>query len=221
MIIGRNDGQIYLGRSLNGSWNVYPDRVNVDLNRTILYVEQQFGATVNSVWLFGKGAEGQARVMQAAVKLPVHLSPVQPNPFYWNAEALKLSNTDTNNLVSAEMLQAPHRRLMLRVTGLIIGAAALGIVIGLLVLWHGIRRIRRNLEPGQDQAEFAETLQIAGDEDEAHRLLQRHLERTLTATSAMLRAPLRPSPALTSATIPVPISPSTAVKGARPASANS
>jgi diguanylate cyclase (GGDEF)-like protein len=71
-----------------------------------------------------------------------------------------------------------------RVTGLIAGAAALGIVIGLLVLWHGIRRIRRNLEPGQDQAEFAETLQIAGDEDEAHRLLQRHLERTLPATSA-------------------------------------
>ena len=69
-------------------------------------------------------------------------------------------------------------------TGLIIGAAALGIVIGLLVLWHGIRRIRRNLEPGQDQAEFAETLQIAGDEDEAHQLLQRHLERTLPATSA-------------------------------------
>ena len=73
-----------------------------------------------------------------------------------------------------------------RVTGLIVAVAALGIVIGLLVLWHGIRRIRRNLEPGQDQAEFAETLQIAGDEDEAHRLLQRHLERTLPATSAVV-----------------------------------
>lgn len=73
-----------------------------------------------------------------------------------------------------------------RATGLITGAAALGIVIGLLVLWHGIRRIRRSLEPGQDQAEFAETLQIAGDEDEAHRLLQRHLERTLPATSAVV-----------------------------------
>ena len=83
--------------------------------------------------------------------------------------------------------QADHRDASAgaaRVTGLITGAAALGIVIGLLVLWHGIRRIRRNLEPGQDQAEFAETLQIAGDEDEAHRLLQRHLERTLPTTSA-------------------------------------
>ena len=85
--------------------------------------------------------------------------------------------------------QADHRDASAgaaRTTGLIIGAAALGIVIGLLVLWHGIRRIRRNLEPGQDQAEFAETLQIAGDEDEAHRLLQRHLERTLPATSAVV-----------------------------------
>jgi len=85
--------------------------------------------------------------------------------------------------------QADHRDASAgaaRAIGLITGAAVLGIVIGLLVLWHGIRRIRRNLEPGQDQAEFAETLQIAGDEDEAHRLLQRHLERTLPATSAVV-----------------------------------
>ena len=59
-------------------------------------------------------------------------------------------------------------------------------MIGLLVLWHGFRRIRRNLEPGQDQAEFADTLQIANDEDEAHQLLQRHLERTLPATTAVV-----------------------------------
>jgi len=44
-------------------------------------------------------------------------------------------------------------------TSLIAGAAAGGIVIGVIFLGHGIRRIRRNLEPGQDQAEFADTLQ--------------------------------------------------------------
>ena len=71
-------------------------------------------------------------------------------------------------------------------TGLILGAAVGGIVIGALVLWHGFRRIRRNLEPGQDQAEFADTLQLANDEDEAHRLLQRHLERALPATAAVV-----------------------------------
>jgi diguanylate cyclase (GGDEF)-like protein len=64
------------------------------------------------------------------------------------------------------------------VVGLSLGVAAGGIVIGALVLWLGFRRIRRNLEPGQDQAEFADVLQTANGEDEAHQLLQRHLERT-------------------------------------------
>jgi hypothetical protein len=59
-------------------------------------------------------------------------------------------------------------------------------VLGLLLLLLGVRRIRRALEPGQDQAEFADTLQIATDEDEAHRLLQRHLERILAPTTAVV-----------------------------------
>ena len=71
-------------------------------------------------------------------------------------------------------------------TGVLIGAAVLGLVIGLGFLRLGTGRIRRNLVPSQDQAEFADTLQIASDEDEAHRLLQRHLERTLPATSAVV-----------------------------------
>ncbi len=73
-----------------------------------------------------------------------------------------------------------------RTTGFIAGAAVLGIIIGVLLLLSGIRRIHRNLEPGQDQAEFADILQIAKDEDEAHQLLQRHLERTLAATTAVV-----------------------------------
>jgi len=73
-----------------------------------------------------------------------------------------------------------------RAIGLIGGAAVLGLTLGAVFLIHGIRRIRASLEPSQDQAEFADTLQIAGDEDEAHGLLQRHLERTLPATSAVV-----------------------------------
>jgi diguanylate cyclase (GGDEF)-like protein len=71
-------------------------------------------------------------------------------------------------------------------TGLLIGVGILGIAVGVLFLRLGVGRIRRNLAPSEDQAEFADTLQIANDEDEAHRLLQRHLERTLTATSAVV-----------------------------------
>jgi diguanylate cyclase (GGDEF)-like protein len=73
-----------------------------------------------------------------------------------------------------------------RTVGFIVGAAVLGLAVGVLLLLSGLRRIRRSLEPGQDQAEFADTLQVANDEDEAHQLLQRHLERSFTATTAVV-----------------------------------
>jgi len=69
---------------------------------------------------------------------------------------------------------------------LVLGAAAFGIVIGVLLLLSGICRIHTSLEPSQDQAEFADTLQIANDEEEAHRLLKHHLERSLAATTAVV-----------------------------------
>ena len=46
--------------------------------------------------------------------------------------------------------------------------------------WAGTRFMRRVLEPAQDQVEFADTLQLAENETEAHRLLQVHLERSVT-----------------------------------------
>jgi diguanylate cyclase (GGDEF)-like protein len=100
-------------------------------------------------------------------------------------------STHLNGLLLTERRDAHQDHLAAsasaaRTTWLIIGVAGLGIVIGVLLMLSGIRRIRRNLEPGQDQAEFADTLQLASDEDEAHLLLQRHLERTLAATGAVV-----------------------------------
>jgi diguanylate cyclase (GGDEF)-like protein len=69
---------------------------------------------------------------------------------------------------------------------LVVGVAVAGIVAGVFLLLRGVWRIRRALEPGQDQAEFAENLQIASDEDEAHLLLQRYLERILAPTTAVV-----------------------------------
>jgi len=62
--------------------------------------------------------------------------------------------------------------------------AVAGLLAGGFLLYRGIRRIRQALQPGQDQEEFAETLQIASDEDEAHELLERYLERILAPDTA-------------------------------------
>jgi diguanylate cyclase (GGDEF)-like protein len=66
-----------------------------------------------------------------------------------------------------------------RTIWIVVGVAVAGLLAGGFLLYNGIRRIRQALQPGQDQEEFADTLQIANDEDEAHELLQRYLERIL------------------------------------------
>jgi hypothetical protein len=125
VVIGRNDGQIYLGRTLSNSWNHHPERVVLDLNRTILYVKQQFGATVNSLWLFGAGSHVHVPVMQSLVRTPVKASPVEATPFYWNENALKLPFKEDSNLISAEVQQAPKRRLLFQVIAFVVVFLAL------------------------------------------------------------------------------------------------
>jgi diguanylate cyclase (GGDEF)-like protein len=66
-----------------------------------------------------------------------------------------------------------------RMIWIVVGVAVAGLLGGGFLLYNGIRRIRQALRPGQDQEEFADTLQIANDEGEAHELLQRYLERIL------------------------------------------
>ena len=132
VVIGRKDGQIYLGRTLSNSWIAHADRVGVDINRTILYVKQQFGATVSTVWLFGAAAQNQLRPLQVSLKLPVRLSPVEPSPFYWNQEALKIPADDTSNLISSEELEAPRRRVLMRATSVFVGLMALVALVSAL-----------------------------------------------------------------------------------------
>jgi hypothetical protein len=130
VVIGRKDGRVCLGRVLHTSWNLQPDRVAVDLTRTIGFAEQQTGATVTSAWMFGPGAPARLPEMQALLKLPARSSPVECQPFYWAEQAAKHSAKGDGDLVSLEAREAPQRRKFLRVTGvvlLILFLASLGI----------------------------------------------------------------------------------------------
>jgi hypothetical protein len=132
IVIGRNDGRVCLARTLQFNWSTQPERVQVDLTRSIGFAEQQSGLTVRSVWLFGKDAEGQVPVLGELLKLPVQLSPVVWTPHYWAEQAGRLPEREDGNLVSMETRQAPQRRRLLTATGVLlflllasaIGAAA-------------------------------------------------------------------------------------------------
>jgi diguanylate cyclase (GGDEF)-like protein len=69
---------------------------------------------------------------------------------------------------------------------------AIGIATALVILIHvglaafGSRKLRRAMEPEHEQAEFANTLQLAEDEYEGYQLLQRHLERSMPSGSVTI-----------------------------------
>ncbi len=75
--------------------------------------------------------------------------------------------------------QAHSSAVSTRIMWGIVAAVGLAVLASIGLGWTGSRRLRRAVEPAQDQVEFADTLQLAEDEDEAHQLLQRHLERSV------------------------------------------
>ncbi|HZN13142.1 MAG TPA: GGDEF domain-containing protein [Acidimicrobiales bacterium] len=70
------------------------------------------------------------------------------------------------------------------VIAIVLAAAVVGILAALLLV---TRRLLPNMLSGEEtQVEFADTLQLAEDEEEAHDLLKRHLERALPGTDAVV-----------------------------------
>lgn len=87
---------------------------------------------------------------------------------------------------AAQSDQTNSESLGRRVRWNVVAVAGLAVIAAAGLAWAGGRVLRRALEPAQDQVEFADTLQLAEDETEAHHLLQRHLERTVAGSTATI-----------------------------------
>ena len=81
----------------------------------------------------------------------------------------------------AQASAASGRTTWAIVTAVLVLVSAAGALV-----WFGRRAVRRAVEPARDQAVFADTLQLAKDEEETHRLLQRHLERSIPDSTAVV-----------------------------------
>jgi hypothetical protein len=124
VVVGRKDGRVCVGRVVRANWISEAERVGVDLTRSIGFAEQQSGLTVNSVWLFGAGASAQVGRMEALLKLPVKLSPVDYSPLYWAEQAAALPEPEDGNLISVATQQAPQRRRFLTLTTMLLCVVA-------------------------------------------------------------------------------------------------
>jgi Tfp pilus assembly protein PilN len=118
MVAGTGEGKIYLARTLSGNWNGEIERLAVDLNRTVLFVNQQYSVTINKgLWVFGPNVDQKCEALENIIPLPVEESPVEYDPFYWATQAVKLRPETAPNLISRELRQAPQRRVFASVVG--------------------------------------------------------------------------------------------------------
>ena len=141
VVIGRRDGQLLLVRTLPNTWNGSVERLAVDLNRTILFLSQQYSVTINDgVWLFGPGAREQAQALQGQIQLPVSVSPVEYQPCYWATDALKLRPGRNPNFLSQALQKAPQRRVYAKV---IWAGAALLVLLATAASVFALRQARQ------------------------------------------------------------------------------
>lgn len=140
VVVGRVDGRVLLSRALPAAGAGHLDRLAVDLKRTVLFVNQQFGVPVSSLWLFGPEAAAQGPALRAQLDLPVQPSPTPWTADYWAAQLLRLQPAQTQNLITREQQQAPQRRVLATVSGVLTLLLLLGAVGASVVLRNVLRR---------------------------------------------------------------------------------
>jgi hypothetical protein len=111
LVVGRGDGQPAFARRFSGSWQADAVRVAVEINRSIIYSRQRWGATPGTVRLFGNaGVVSEVRARCGEGK-EVSIQPLRVPEWLLDAGALPVR--DSGNLV-LRRLRHRHRHEWLR-----------------------------------------------------------------------------------------------------------
>jgi hypothetical protein len=81
------------------------------INRSTVFLRQQFGTDISRIWLTGAAAPEIANLIQEEAGMPVDHSPAYPQSF-WAEKAASIHPETEANLVNRELRSAPRRRMM-------------------------------------------------------------------------------------------------------------
>lgn len=126
VVVGGRDRTLFLARFLRCSWGDSGERLNSELNRSTIFLRQQYGKDIDGIWLAGDGANEHAVQMRSVKdgpeeELQVSVCPTELTPYYWAEQMLQFDPEDVSNLICREQRDAPKRKLFIRITGAVIG----------------------------------------------------------------------------------------------------
>jgi len=135
VMVAKVSGQLILARTILASWSADPARIGIEINRSRLYAKQQFGTTVEKIWLLGQNNASTAEVSgKCGADKQVMVLPTEP--VEWLQSVAKLSPQQPINLVSGYLKQKRRQRILRRC---VVGACWAGLVYFLMGAWTSDR----------------------------------------------------------------------------------
>ncbi len=192
-VAGGEDGIPLLTRHLAPvqDWIPLGERVGTEVNRTIMFINQQINLPIPQIWFLGEDERLTLEEVQAHVATPMVPCPVSPDWKYWLWVGATLPMNLPTNFTPLHVRRAPMKKMLANTAAAVI-AVFLAIGIGATGAIEG--NLAKNQERNQRLASQEKAL------DQEHRHWQRQLvsvqskrqwAQTLTEnTTAMLEGPL-------------------------------
>ena len=131
IMVAKVGSQLVLARTILASWSADPARIGVEINRSRLYAKQQYGTTVERIWLLGQDNQSTAEV-NAKCGADKQIMVLPTKPVEWLQTVAKLSPQQPVNLVAGYLKRKRRQGIVRRV---LIAACWLGLGFILLDTW--------------------------------------------------------------------------------------
>jgi hypothetical protein len=151
VMVAKVGAELLFARNILATWAADPGRIGVEINRSLLYSNQQFGDTVDRVWLLGQDNHATAQV-NAKCGNGRQITVLPTTPVEWLQSAAKLSPHQPVNLVAGHLRRKSQQRSIRRV--LLIASWSVLLLLGIdvwsdAVSWQGEKRQYAELRAGE------------------------------------------------------------------------
>ncbi|HWA24602.1 MAG TPA: hypothetical protein VG734_02930 [Lacunisphaera sp.] len=132
VMVGRSGHPLYFARTMQARWDGDSERIAVEINRSLLYAKQQFGAAINRLWLLGEGLEPACAGVLARCGSEKQVTIHHTGPLDWLQAVARLSASHPVNLVAGYINRKRRLQFFRRVA---IGVCWLGLTLAVLDAW--------------------------------------------------------------------------------------
>lgn len=153
LLLGTGDGQVLFSRTVAITGQQPAERAAQEINRTLHYAQQQFGATVNKLFVHGARAFQTLKDFPIRPGLVVAASPVPEDPLLYARHVFQLSPKLRLNFLPPSALKKKSTQALVAVTVVLLGALTLSTTIITEIQVHAREKTLKN-QARQSSAEM-------------------------------------------------------------------